>query len=800
MNAAYRYVVCFLLLLMWGGAAACRQLPPAESPDSVPTPTVVVVVPTEMPASSTTDTRSFITVALDAPYPPFVDIDAFGNVIGFDADVITNLAAEAGLDVEFVVTSHDGLLESVAKGEFDAGISGLIIPPANNVTPGISYTIPYLEVGQVLVVRADERALQSYNDIQLGTRIGVAAYSNGEVTARTVPSIAQADLLIYQTSAQALQALVDGNVDGVILDSDDAEHYTTLHFQQLQITGGEGGSAWISSVAYGITLAEANTPLLTQLNNTIQQLYSDGTIDRLTRAWLIPDDEIEAGESLIGTPANELVIGISGELSDLDPAAVTPSLISWELKMNTMAGLYRITSDNQLEPLLFTDLSLSEDATEYTYRLKEGLVFPDGTPLTAEDFRWSVLRAAGQGNWLVNAFLKDANGDGFADDDSVTVVDSLSIRFTLEEPTSYFLTLLANPPYFPVSQDCFAYTYDPTNTCGGLGPYTIQEWVAGEKLELKANPQWPGPAPAFENIQIRFYDTPAQMRDSLSRGSIDLAWSGLTRTDILELQGNDNYQLWDGAAAFKSSLVFVHTTPPWDNAGIRQAAALAVDREALAQNVFGGTRLPLYSPIPTGLPGAVASFPQRNLDQARSLLAQAGYSATNPLPIQLAYVNDGRYSDVEEQYATLLKEQLEETGVFVVTLEGSPWEVFRTQKATCNYPAFLQGWPAPDQPVPYLDAMSWLYFYIENTNTLCSNYISSEMDALIKGLNEAPPNQPEAQDVIYGQMQAVWAAQVPTLPLTQSPRFVVALPGVQNVQVNGLGLLHYEALTKGGGG
>ncbi|MCA9937400.1 MAG: transporter substrate-binding domain-containing protein [Anaerolineales bacterium] len=799
MKQIYRtriYLIAVVLALVLAG---CRQEPEQAAPTTSPTEPAPATPTVDAGILSPTAATppSFVTIAIDAPFPPFENIDEFGSIVGFDADVMANIAPQADFDYEFVITSYDqGFLRSVANGEFDAAMSALVIP--DTPPEGITFTTPYLELGQVLVVRANETTLQSAADIQPGTPIGVEENSSGAETAQAL-GITAADLHVYDTIPAALQALIDGDVDGAIIDSDDADHFTTTYYQQLKIAGGSGRDAWISSKAYGIAVADGNEALRESLNEAITQVRDDGTIDRLARAWLIEDDTIRAGESLIGTPANELVIGISGALNSLDPGDLQPDLISWEIKSNTMGGLFWNTGENELVPLLFDNLTLSEDKKEYTFRLRDGLIFPDGSNLTADDVRWSVLRSARLGNWLVNAFLKDENGDGFADEDAVTVVDPLTVKFVLAAPISYFPSLLATPPYFVISDECFSPNTDPASTCGGIGPYTIQEWISEEKLQLKANPQWPGPAPAFENIQVRFYPSAQRMRESLAIGAIDVAWTGLSDTDLLDLRPVADYRFWSGPSDFKSYLIFVQDKAPWNVPQVRQAVAYAVDRQTLATEVFQETRTPLYSPIPDGVPGHAPTQPARNLDEARRLLAFAGYTPDRPLPITIWYISDGRYTDREEAYANAIKSQLEETGVFQVTLQGAPWDVFRNEKAACNYPAYLMGWPSPNQPVAYSDAMSWLYYFLRNTDTVCSNYQNPEMDRLLGELEGLDPLQVDLRLAKYGEIQALWATDLPALDLTQAPRTAVALPAVKNVVIDDLGLMHYEVLTKGGG-
>jgi peptide/nickel transport system substrate-binding protein len=742
--------------------------------------------------------EDFIVIAIDAPNSPFTDFDQFGTITGINQDIMGRLASLAGLEYEFVVTPYEGVLRSLAVSkDFDAVMTAPATIPITS-PEGVTYTSPYLEIGQVVVVLADENEIHSHADLRPDMPIGVQANSSGEDVALRLLELDENNVYKYNSSASALQDLVDENVRAVIIDNFSADHFTDLYPEQLRIAGGNGQNGWIDGKAYGLAIAGSNEELLDRLNNAIDQLATDPVLRELIASQFLTELAINPGESRVGTPTNELVIGIIGQLVDIDPAG-EQDLISWEVKNNTMSGLYRLDNSSQIVPLLAADFpQISEDGLEFTISLRQGLRFPDGSELTAQAVKRSIDRSAGLGNFLVNSYLKDENVDGFADEDAVQVIDTYTVRIVLQEPAAHFLSLLATPPYFPVAE-CFAATSDPI-LCGGIGPYTVANWIPGERMRLQANPQWPGtPAPAFENIRLRFYEDGESLRRSLSEfQSVDLAWTGLPYTTFNELrQSDENYVAWEGPAIFKSYIIFEQETPPWDDVRVRQAFAYAIDRQALA-DLFGGNRQPLLSPVPDQVPGHTAVFSERNLAQAQSLLTLAGYSQANPLPVDFWYVNDGRYSPIEETYANRIKAQLEETGIFEVTLNGAPWEVFQIQINQCGYEAYLLGWPAPPtpgRPANTLDPSSWIDFFVENTDRFfCSNYESEAMTSLLEAAGAELDSAVRLE--IYGDIQQLWAEDLPTLPLTQQTRYALSLPKVSQVHINALGLLHYELLTK----
>ena len=797
-----------LLALVLGLAALAGcggEEPAAEAP---PQPTVAVAPTADLPIPADSE---LVVIATDAPLPPYSDFDQFGNVVGFNAAVVEAMADRAGFDYEFVVTPSDGVLDSIAAGsarDFDAVMSALLIP--DTPPPGIAFTRPYLEVGQVVVVLVDNKAIATAKDIQPGMAVGVLADSGGQEAAGAL-GIDSADLFAqYERPSQLVQALIDEVVQAIILDSYTAEYFVATFPEQLRIAGGDSRDAWLDERAYGIAVAADNSALLDSLNGALDGLSDSGELAALAQTWLIPEANAAAavnpGESRVGTPTSELYIGVVGQFSDMDPASLTTDFIGWEIKNNTMSGLYRFNADSQLEPLLASAMpSVSEDKLEYTIPLLPGLRFPDGTEFTADDVKWSLNRAGGLGNFLVNTYLKDSNGDNFADEDAVQVIDPTTVKIIVKEPTAAFPAILTAPPFFPISSECYSDAGDPGSTCGGIGPYTIANWALNDRMRLRANPDWPGqPQPAFENITVKFFPDAAAMRRSLVEfRSVDLAWTGLTYSDFRELaaldadaNGAEDYTAWVGPSTFKSYIIFEQTTEPWDRERVRQAAALAIDREALAA-VFDGARLPLFSPVPDDIPGHLATMPARDLDRARELLRQEGYTAEKKLPITLWYVNDGRYSTVEESYANAIKAQLEETGAFQVEVAGAGWDEFRLQISQCAYPTYLLGWPSPGQPTSYLDATSWTDFFVTNTNRVfCSNYESEEMTELVAAARAELDEGTRLE--AYGAIQQLWAEELPTLPLTQEPRRAISLPTIDGVRIDAWGMMHYEWLRKSG--
>ena len=130
-----------------------------------------------------------------------------------------------------------------------------------------------------------------------------------------------------------------------------------------------------------------------------------------------------------------------------------------------------------------------------------------------------------------------------------------------------------------------------------------------------------------------------------------------------------------------------------------------------------------------------------------------------------------------------------------MTVEGAAWDVFRPQSLSCNYSTFLLGWPSLGQTTTFLDALSWIEYFITNTDQVCSNYESPAMATLLEAARAETDSAARLE--IYRQIQELWAQEYPTLDLTEESRFLVSIVDVNNVAIDAMGLLHYDLLTKG---
>jgi len=497
---------------------------------------------------------------------------------------------------------------------------------------------------------------------------------------------------------------------------------------------------------------------------------------------------VEAGG--VNTPPGVLIIGTTRLIASLDPADSGFGL-EGEILYNAGSGLLTfIPGSSELVPGLAAGMpQVSPDGLVYTFTLRQGLQFPDGTPLDAIAVKWSIDRVATLGG-----------GASFLVTDHVSqtiVVDSSTIQFVLKQPAAFFPQLVANIPYYPVSPNCFPpFQLDPDSTCGGIGPYTIVSWEQGVSIELAANPSFYGRHPHISSILVQQFGTSLEMRQALEEGEIDLAWNALDPQDYQELRSNPALNFVEAPGPHIRYLCFNTTTPPYDNPDIRVALAVAVDREAAAQGVFSDTRTALYSMVSDGIWSHQETFfdlyGSRDLELARTLLAQEGYSETNKLAVDFWYPLD-HYGALEPVFVAGLAANLEETGMISVTLISAEWSEYVDNLSMGVMPVFMLGW-WPDYLDP--DNMTWPFAYSSSSDSMGIFYNNLIMDGLLEAGRETTPIWGPDREAIYADIQFLWGLEAPTVPLLQEVSIAVTQDDVHGVLLSPSGMLAYFTMYR----
>lgn len=360
---------------------------------------------------------------------------------------------------------------------------------------------------------------------------------------------------------------------------------------------------------------------------------------------------------LISPPPGKdtLVVGTTDSVeTSLDPAEVWDFFGGSEIIQNLGAPLVYIKPGSSAGPndfvgALAQNWSSSADGLTWTFNLKQGLKFYDGTAFDASAVKYSFDRN-------IALAMPDGPQVGLGYSDiigSVSVTGPYQVVFHLKVPFAPFLALMAfsgssivNPKLAPnTAGKAVQYTdgNPRASNPNDMGPYLLSEWTrkAGKDYEmtLDANPNYFDAANVKnKHVIIKFYSDATALALAVKSGDIDMAFRQLASTDIKNMQSDSTLKVWQGTGAFIQYVCFQEKMAPFDNAQFRQAFAAALNRQETVQTVFLGQAAPLYSMIPNGMAfheDAYKTLGDANLTPLTNLLSQMGYTpAAGMTPVQ----------------------------------------------------------------------------------------------------------------------------------------------------------------------
>ncbi len=491
------------------------------------------------------------------------------------------------------------------------------------------------------------------------------------------------------------------------------------------------------------------------------------------------------------TPGEEsvIIIGITDKITDLDPCQAY-DFYTWEIFQNISSGLltYKPGTTEIVPGLAAEWPEASADSKEWTFKLREGLKFSDGTPFNAELVKYSidrVIRLKGDPSWLVDDFV-----------DHVDVIDEYTVKFVLKDSYAYFPALVASPPYFPVNPNFYPedkIVADP-DTLTAIGPYMVESFVRDVEMVLVKNPDYYGEPAKNDRVILKFYKDATTMRLAVEKGEIDIAWKTLNPTDIADLKESETLKVVEASGAYIRYICFVCTGDPFTDKILREAVACAVDRNSVVEKIFLGTVDPLYSMVPIGMWSHKDSFKDEwgeyNIDKAKELLAGLGYNEENPFTFEFWYT-PSHYGDTESDVALLLKQGFEATGVMKVELKSAEWGTYTDNFDKGNMSAFLLGW-YPD----YIDPDDYTSPFALSTasDSMGIFYADETMDKYL--LDAQVTISEKERTKLYEDAQDYWAVEVPTCPVFQGKLFLVTQPDIAGIRVAPTMIFNYDTVYR----
>jgi len=326
------------------------------------------------------------------------------------------------------------------------------------------------------------------------------------------------------------------------------------------------------------------------------------------------------------TPPGVLVVGQIAEPKSLDPAAVT-AVNDFRILMNVYDGLVRYKDGTlEVEPALAESWTISDDGTVYTFNLRDGVTFHDGTPFNAEAVKYNFDRMLDENHPEHDtgpfplAFF-------FSAVEEVEVVDDLTVKFQLNAPYAPFLSNLAYPTGLIVSPTAVAENgADFGRSPVGTGPFKFAEWESNAKVVVVRNDDyWEDPA-KLEAVVFRPITDANTRVAELMAGGIDLMVE-VPPDSLTQLSGDANFSVYEQAGPHLWFLILNLKEGPFQDKKVRQAINYAIDKKALVENVLQGTAEIASGPTPPAFAWAyneqLQPYPH-DVEKAKQLIKEAG--------------------------------------------------------------------------------------------------------------------------------------------------------------------------------
>ncbi|MDD7971825.1 ABC transporter substrate-binding protein [Roseinatronobacter alkalisoli] len=484
--------------------------------------------------------------------------------------------------------------------------------------------------------------------------------------------------------------------------------------------------------------------------------------------------------ALAQTPPGVLVVGQIAEPQALDPHAVT-AVNDFRILMNVYDGLVRYASGTlEVEPALAESWEISDDGTVYTFALREGVSFHDGSAFDADAVVWNFERMLnedhpyhGTGPFPLSFF--------FSAVDSVVALDANTVQFTLNEPYAPFLSNMAYPTGLIVSPAAvMEHGDDFGRNPSGTGPFRFAEWRSNERVVVTRNEDyWDGVAGTEAVIFRPISDANTRVAEMLS-GGIDMMVE-VPPVALSQFQG-DSYELVEQAGPHVWFLILNAKEGPFADQRVRQAANYAINKEALVNDVLEGTADIAAGPTPPAFAwaynDALEPYPH-DPERARELLAEAdaeGASLT-------FYVTEGGSGMLDPiPMGTAIQADLAAVG-FDVTIETYEWNTFLGRvnpglegKADMAQMAWMTNDP---DTLPFLTLRTDAWPDAGGFNS--GYYSNPDVDALLEAARVETDQETRAR--LYREMQEIVQDDAPWVFVANWKQNAVTSDAVENFQL-----------------
>lgn len=518
-------------------------------------------------------------------------------------------------------------------------------------------------------------------------------------------------------------------------------------------------------------------------------LLTAGVLCASTATWAA---NVPAGTQL--AEKQELVRNNGSEPASLDPHKVE-SDVEFNIISDLFEGLVSVSPAGEIQPRLAEKWE-NKDNTVWTFHLRPGITWSDGTPITAEDIVWSWQRlvdpktaspyASYPGSMRIVNGTDIAEGKKAPESLGVKAINDSTLEVTLTQPNAAFLAMLAHPSLVPIDKVLvgrFGDKWTKPEHFVSSGAYKLSQWVVNERIVAVRNPKyWDNEHTVINKVTYLPISSEAADVNRYKAGEIDIVYT-VPINQFAQLKKTLGSELDVSPQLATYYYQFNTTRPPFNDARVRKALNLALDKDIIADKVLGQGQRPAWLISQPDIGGVklqnpdYASWPMdKRIAEAKKLLAEAGFNDSHPLSFNLLYNTSESHQRIAIAASSMWKKNL---GV-EAKLQNQEWKTMLDTMHTHNFDAVRYAWIAD-----YDDAATFLNTFRTGDSQNTTQYSNPDYDRAL--VNAAKSKTAEERGKFYQQAEDLLGRDVPAIPVYHYVRTHLVKPWVGGFTPDKLG-------------
>ncbi|HCT5520471.1 TPA: oligopeptide ABC transporter substrate-binding protein OppA [Klebsiella aerogenes] len=490
----------------------------------------------------------------------------------------------------------------------------------------------------------------------------------------------------------------------------------------------------------------------------------------------------------------ELVRNNGNEPASLDPHKVE-SDVEFNIISDLFEGLVSVSPQGEIQPRLALKWE-NKDNLIWTFHLRPGITWSDGSAITAQDIVWSWQRlvtpttaspyASYPGNMHIVNARDISEGKQPPETLGVKALDDTTLQVTLNQPNAAFLAMLAHPSLVPIDKvlvERFGDKWTKPEHIVTSGPYTLSKWVVNERIVAQRNPKyWDNEHTVINKVTYLPITSEAADVNRYKAGEIDIVYTvPVNQFALLKKTMGSQLNVAPQLATYYYELNT--TKPPFNDPRVRRALNMGLDKDIIADKVMGQGQRPAWLISQPDIGGVTlkqpdyASWPRdKRIAEAKKLLNEAGFNESHPLVFNLLYNTSETHQRIAIAASSMWKKNL---GV-EAKLQNQEWKTMLDTMHTHNFDAVRYAWIAD-----YDDAASFLNNFRTGDSENTSQYSNPAYD---KALHDAAKaTDTAARGKFYQQAEDLLAEDVPAIPVYHYVRTHLVKPWVGGFEPDKLG-------------